>query len=442
MNGPSVDTQSFAFVAASAIFLGTYVFIVSERVNRAVIAMLGAGLVIILGVLTQDEAVRAVDFNTLGLLAGMMMIVGVARKSGLFGYIAIRAAQLAKASPAGILLALTLVTAVFSAFLDNVTTVLLIVPVTFIICGELKVSPYPFLVTEIFAGNIGGTATLIGDPPNILIGSAAQLSFNAFVVNLAPVVAVILALQLIANHFIWGIRLAAAPEEKARVMQLKSSEMILDRWLLWCSLIVIGAVMAAFVFAHQLHLEAATIALTGAGVMMLCETLPHHHHRHPELVTGAFHEIEWITLFFFVGLFVVVGGVEHVGLLRLAGHELIALTGGDKAVTAYGILWSSAIFSAVVDNIPFVATMIPLMKDMAPALGGPAAMEPLWWALALGACLGGNGTLVGASANLTVAGLAEKNGLRFSFVKFTLAALPMMLASVAVAQLYLMWRYF
>ncbi|MBU6472745.1 MAG: ArsB/NhaD family transporter [Alphaproteobacteria bacterium] len=442
MNGPPVDTHSFGFVAACAIFLGTYVFIVSERVNRAVIAMLGAGLVIILGVLTQEQAIRAVDFNTLGLLAGMMMIVGVARKSGLFGYIAIRAAQLVKASPAGILLALTLVTAVFSAFLDNVTTVLLIVPVTFIICGELKVSPYPFLVTEIFAGNIGGTATLIGDPPNILIGSAAHLPFNAFVVNLAPVVAVILVLQMIANHFIWGIRLAAAPEEKARVMRLKSAEMIIDRWLLWCSLIVIGAVMAAFIYARQLHLEAGTIALTGAAVMMLCETLPHHHHRHPELVTGAFHEVEWITLFFFVGLFVVVGGVEHAGLLRLAGHQLIALTGGNKAVAAYGILWSSALFSAVVDNIPFVATMIPLMKDMAPALGGPAAMEPLWWSLALGACLGGNGTLVGASANLTVAGLAEKNGLRFSFVKFTLAALPLMLASVAVAQVYLMWRYF
>jgi Na+/H+ antiporter NhaD/arsenite permease-like protein len=442
MNGAPVDPHSFGFVAASAIFLGTYVFVVSERVNRAVIAMLGAGLVIILGVLTQAEALHAVDFNTVGLLGGMMMIVGVARKSGLFGYIAIRAAQLAKASPAGILMALTLVTAVFSAFLDNVTTVLLVVPVTFIICGELKVSPYPFLVTEIFAGNIGGTATLIGDPPNILIGSAAHLSFDAFVFNLAPVVVVILVLQMIANHFIWGIRLSATPEEKARVMRLKSSEMILDRWLLWCSLIVISAVMAGFVFAHRLHLEAATIALTGAAVMMLCETLPHHSHRHPELVTGAFHEVEWITLFFFVGLFVVVGGVEHVGLLRLAGHELLALSGGNKAVTAYGILWSSAIFSAIVDNIPFVATMIPLMKDMAPALGGPAAIEPLWWALALGACLGGNGTLVGASANLTVAGLAEKNGMRFSFLKFTLAALPMMLVSIAVAQLYLMWRYF
>ena len=430
------------FVTATAILIATYALIVSERINRAVIALIGAGAVIILGVLDQAEAIRAIDFNTLGLLAGMMMIVGVARKSGLFGYVAIRAAQMVRASPAGILVALSLVTAVFSAFLDNVTTVLLLVPVTFIICGELKVAVYPFLVTEIFAGNIGGTATLIGDPPNILIGSAAHLSFNAFVVNLAPVIAIILLLQMIANHFIWGIRLTAAPEEKTRVMGLKPVEMIVDRWLLWCSLAVIGAVIVAFVFAHQLHLEAATIALTGAGVMMLLETLPHHAHRHAELVTHAFHEVEWITLFFFVGLFVVVGGVEHAGLLSLLGHWLVDATGGDPAITAYGILWSSAVLSAIVDNIPFVATMIPLIKSLGPSLGGPEALVPLWWSLSLGACLGGNGTLVGASCNLMVAGIAEKNGVRFSFLKFSMVAMPMMLASIAVAQIYLMWRFF
>lgn len=440
--GAGVDVHAFGFIAATAVFLVTYAAIVSERVNRAVAALLGAGLVIILGVLDQEEAVRAIDFNTLGLLAGMMMIVGVARKSGLFGYAAIRAAQFVRASPAGILMALAVITAVFSAFLDNVTTVLLIVPVTFVICGELKVPVYPYLVAEIFAGNIGGTATLIGDPPNILIGSAAHLSFNDFAINLTPVIVPILVLQTIANHFIWGIRLAAAPEEKARVMGLKAGEMIVDRWLLWTSLAVIGAVMAGFVCARALHLEAATIALTGAAVMMLLETLPHHSHRHAELVTHAFHEVEWITLFFFVGLFVVVGGVEHAGLLSLLGHWLLEATGGDLAITAYGILWSSAVLSAIVDNIPFVTTMIPLVKGLAPAMGGDAALLPLWWALSLGACLGGNGTLVGASANLMVAGIAEKNGVRFSFLGFMLAAMPMMLASIAVAQIYLMWRYF
>lgn len=439
---PGTDVHAFPFVAATAIFLVTYAAVVSERANRAVIALLGASLVVILGVLDQEEAVRAIDFNTLGLLAGMMMIVGVAKKSGLFGYAAIRAAQFVRASPAGILAALALITAVFSAFLDNVTTVLLVVPVTFVICGELKVPVYPYLVAEIFASNIGGTATLIGDPPNILIGSAAHLSFDDFVFNLTPIIIPILALQTIANHFIWGIRLAATPEEKTRVMGLKAREMIVDRWLLWTSLAVICAVVAAFVCARALHLEAATIALTGAAIMMLLETLPHHSHRHAELVTHAFHEVEWITLFFFVGLFVVVGGVEHAGLLRLLGHWLLEATGGDPAITATGILWSSAVLSAIVDNIPFVATMIPLIKSLAPALGGNQALLPLWWALSLGACLGGNGTLVGASANLMVAGIAEKNGVRFSFLTFTLAAMPMMLASIAVAQIYVMWRYF
>jgi Na+/H+ antiporter NhaD/arsenite permease-like protein len=430
------------FVTATAILIATYALIITERVNRAVIALIGAGLVIILGVMDQAEAIRAVDFNTLGLLAGMMMIVGVAKKSGVFGYVAIRAAQLVRASPAGILMALVLVTAVFSAFLDNVTTVLLIVPVTFIICGELKVPVYPFLVAEIFAGNIGGTATLIGDPPNILIGSAAHLSFNSFIVNLAPVVVLVLALQMIANHVFWGIRLKASDEEKTRMMSLKPAEMIVDRYLMWSSVAVIAAVVLAFVFAHPLHLEAATIALTGAGVMMFLETIPQHNHRHSELVTQAFQEVEWITLFFFVGLFVVVGGVEKAGLLNMLGHWLLDATGGDKAVTASGILWSSAFLSAIVDNIPFVATMIPLIKSLGPALGGSHALIPLWWALSLGACLGGNGTLVGASCNLMVAGIAEKNGVRFSFMKFTLAAMPMMLASIAVAQVYLLWRYF
>ncbi len=442
MTGGTGAAHPDIFVTATAILVVTYALIVTERVNRAVIALIGAGLVIILGVMDQAEAIKAVDFNTLGLLAGMMMIVGVAKKSGVFGYVAIRAAQWARASPAGILVALVLVTAVFSAFLDNVTTVLLLVPVTFIICGELKVPVYPYLVAEIFAGNIGGTATLIGDPPNILIGSAAGLSFNAFVVNLAPVVVLVLLLQMVANHFIWGIRLKAAPEEKERMMSLKPAEMIVDHYLMWSSVAVIAAVVLAFVFAHQLHLEAATIALTGAGAMMFLETIPQHNHRHSELVTQAFHEVEWITLFFFVGLFVVVGGVEKAGLLDMLGHWLLEATGGNQAVTASGILWSSAVLSAIVDNIPFVATMIPLIKSLGPALGGPHALIPMWWALSLGACLGGNGTLVGASCNLMVAGIAEKNGVRFSFMKFTLAAMPMMLASIAVSQIYLLWRYF
>ncbi|HET7335286.1 MAG TPA: ArsB/NhaD family transporter [Rhizomicrobium sp.] len=438
----AADAGNFLLVTSTAILFITYALIISERINRSVIALLGAGFTIALGVLNQEQAIAAIDFNTLGLLAGMMMIVGVSKKSGLFGYVAIRAAQIVRGSPAGIMMAFVIVTAMFSALLDNVTTVLLLVPVTFVVCGELKLPVYPFLFTEIFAGNIGGTATLIGDPPNILIGSAAGLNFNDFVVALAPVVLIILVLQMIANHLIWGIKLKASAEERARVMSLNAREMIVDKYLLVCSLGVISMVMLAFTTAHFIKLEAATIAMFGAAILLLLESFVHKPHKHSELVTHAFHEVEWITLFFFVGLFIVIGGVEHAGLLNMAANKLLSVTGGNLEIMTYGILWTSAILSAIVDNIPFVATMIPLINSVAPVMGGEHVIMPLWWALSLGACLGGNGTLVGASANLTVAGLAEKNGVHFSFVKFTALAFPMMLASIAIAHVYLMWRFF
>jgi Na+/H+ antiporter NhaD/arsenite permease-like protein len=433
------DTQSFVFIAASAILVLTYALIISERVNRAVAALLGASLVILLGILSQRQAVGAIDFNTLGLLAGMMIIVAITRKSGLFGYCAIKAAQFVKASPAGILAALALVTALLSATLNNVTTILLIAPVTFIVCKELRVAAYPFLFAEVLASNIGGTATLIGDPPNILIGTAAGLSFNDFLLEIAPVVVVIMAMQLVICHLIWGIKLKSAPADRARVMALSAKAAITDRYLLVCSLAVIGATLVAFVLA--VRLEAATIALSGAAVLMLLENLRAPIHRHSENVTLALGEIEWVTLFFFVGLFVVVGGVQRAGLLDLIAHELSRATGGNLAITAGAVLWGSAILSAILDNIPFVATMIPVVKSMSASLGGPEALRPIWWALALGACLGGNGTLVGASANLALAGIAERNGVPFGFLKFTLLAFPMMLASIAVAHLYL-WLFF
>jgi len=433
------DTHSFVFIAASAILVLTYALIISEKVNRAVAALLGASLVILLGILSQRQAVGAIDFNTLGLLAGMMIIVAIARKSGLFAYCAIKAVQSVKASPAGILAALALVTAIISAALNNVTTVLLIAPVTFIVCKELRVAVYPFLFAEVLASNIGGTATLIGDPPNILIGTAAGLSFDDFLLGIGPVVAVIMAMQLLVCHLIWGIKLKSAPADRAHVMALDAKAAITDRYLLVCSLAVIGATLAAFVLTARF--EAASIALGGAAVLMLLENLRHPFRLHGDNVAKALNEVEWTTLFFFVGLFVVVGGVERAGLLDLVAHELSLATGGNLAVTAGAVLWGSAILSAVLDNIPFVATMIPVVKTLGASLGGPEALRPVWWALALGGCLGGNGSLIGASANLAVAGIAERNGVPFGFLKFTLLAFPMMLASIAVAQLYL-WLFF
>jgi Na+/H+ antiporter NhaD/arsenite permease-like protein len=431
-----------AMILPAALFILTYVAIMTERVNRAIVAILGAGAAIALGLLDQEEAIRAIDFNTLALLAGMMIIVGITKKSGLFGYVAVRTTQLMRGSPAGILFALPLITALFSALLDNVTTVLLIVPVTLVICSELHVRPYPFLFAEIFASNIGGTATLIGDPPNILIGSSVGLTFDDFLFALGPVIVMVFAAQSAIVHVVWGRSMRTDETHRARVIANKANVMIEDRRLLACSLAVIALVLVAFVLARPLGLQAGTIALLGAAVLMLLDTWPRNRESHAETVRESFHEVEWITIFFFVGLFIVVGALQRAGVLEFLSKELLALTGGDVRVTALAVLWASAVLSAVVDNIPFVATMIPLIHGMAPALGGEEAIMPVWWALALGACLGGNGTLVGASANLTVAGLAEKNGAAIYFLPFTLMAFPQMLLSIIICHFYVLWRFF
>ena len=427
---------------STCVLLVTYATIMSEKINRAIIALLGAGLMILVGVMDQVEALKGVDWNTLGLLTGMMILVSITRRSGMFQYVAVKAAQLANAHPAGILFLLQITTALLSALLDNVTTVLLVVPVTLAICKDLKVPAYPFLFAEIFASNIGGTATLIGDPPNILIGSQVGLTFNDFVIHLTPVIIVVMIVQAIMIHLVWGRAMRATPKAKATVMALKASKTITDWKLLKQSIVILTLVMLGFIFARQLHLEPATIAMVGAAVLMLCDNWEHHSEKAAHNVHQTFSDVEWITIFFFIGLFIVVHGVEVGGLLSLLAGKLVAATGGNMATTGYAILWASAVLSAVVDNIPFVATMIPLIKTMAPSFGGDAAIQPLWWCLSLGACLGGNGTLIGASANLTVAGIGDRNKVPFKFVTYTLYAFPMMLVSVAISHVYLWWRYF
>ncbi len=420
----------------------TYAVIISEKINRAVIALVGAGVMVLVGVLSQEEAIKGIDWNTIGLLTGMMILVSVSRRSGMFQYVAVWSAKAAKAHPAGILLLLQITTAVLSAFLDNVTTVLLMVPVTLAITKQLDVPAYPYLFAEIFASNIGGTATLIGDPPNILIGSQVGLDFNAFVIHLAPVIVVVLVVQTIMIHLVWGKDLKATPEREARIMAMREQDTIEDWLLLKQSIVVLTLVMIAFVLARPLHLEPATIAMFGAAVLMLLDNWSHHAEKASENIHRTFGDVEWITIFFFIGLFIVVHGVEVGGLLKLLADQLVAATGGNMAHAGYAILWASAVLSAIVDNIPFVATMIPLIKSMAPAYGGPDNILPLWWCLSLGACLGGNGTLIGASANLTVAGLAERSGVPFRFLTYTYYAFPMMLVSIAICHVYVWWRYF
>lgn len=422
------------------VFVITYAIIITEKINRSIVALLGAGLMIFTGVLQQSEAFAGIDFNTLGLLTGMMMLVAITQKSGVFQYVAIVAAKMVKADPWGLLVMLSIVTAVFSALLDNVTTVLLIAPVALLITDALRINPYPYLFSIIFASNIGGTATLIGDPPNIMIGSAVKLTFNDFFFNLTPIAVLVFILTLIPIYLIWGRSLYAAPEDREQVMAFDEREAITDVVLLKKSLTVLFLVITGFVFSHAIHQEPGTIAMFGGALLLLLQAFGKNPEEQAHETHKIYSEVEWITIFFFVGLFIVVAGIEKAGALDLLAKQLIELTGGDFTTTALTILWVSAIFSAIVDNIPFVATMIPVIQNLAPIFGADN-LVPLWWSLALGACLGGNGSLVGASANLVVAGFAERAGQPIRFLPFMLMAFPLMLASIAVASLYLYMRY-
>jgi Na+/H+ antiporter NhaD/arsenite permease-like protein len=423
-----------------AVFVLTYVVIITEKINRSIVALIGAGVMIFTGVLHQSEAFSGIDFNTIGLLTGMMVLVAITQKSGVFQYVAIVATKAVKADPWGLLVMLSVVTAVFSALLDNVTTVLLIAPVTLLITDALRINPYPYLFSIIFASNIGGTATLIGDPPNIMIGSATGLTFNQFLFNLAPVAMVVFLLTLVPIYLIWGRKLKATPEDRAQVMAFNEREAITDPYLLKQSLSVIALVILGFVMAHSIHQEPGTIAMFGAALLLLLRTFGKDAETQSHETHHSFAEVEWVTIFFFVGLFVVVAGVEKAGALSILAERIIEWTGGDYKVTALAILWVSAIASAVVDNIPFVATMIPVIQNMEGTFGA-GNLETLWWSLALGACLGGNGSLVGASANLVVAGFAERAGQPIRFMPFLLMAFPLMLASIVVSSGYLYLRY-
>jgi len=419
-------------ILAIGIFLIVYGFIISEKIHRTIVAMIGGILMIILGVVDQETALHHIDFNTLGLLIGMMIMVNITAETGLFKYIAIWAAKKAKGHPIRILISLTLITALASAFLDNVTTVLLMVPVTFSITRQLRVNPFPYLFAQILASNIGGTATMIGDPPNIMIGSAVEeLTFMAFIENLAPVIIIIMLVMVPILILIFRKQLKTTPELMQSLMDMDEESVITNRKLLIKCLSVLGLTIIGF-FVHQLlHLESATIALTGAFLLLL---LSGEH-----FLEEAFSRIEWTTIFFFIGLFVLVSGLIETGVITALAKQAMALTGGNVASTSMLILWLSAIASAFVDNIPFVATMIPLIQDMGSM--GVSNLEPVWWSLALGACLGGNGSLVGASANLIVAGLSAKEGQPITFVQFLKYGFPLMILSIIISTIYIYLRY-
>lgn len=418
-------------ILATAVFLISYAIIISEKIHRTVVALFGAMILIIAGILHQEEAIHHIDFNTIGLLVGMMIIVGITRRSGVFEYLAVKSAKQSKGEPIAIMVALSVITAVLSALLDNVTTVLLIVPVTFSIARSLEINPMPILISEILASNIGGTSTLIGDPPNIMIGSAVGLGFMDFVINLTPVVIVIMVATIYLLKFIYRKSFNVREELKQNIMAMNENDEIKDPKLLKQSLFVLALTIAGFLLHQYLHLESATIALAGAALLLLITREEPEH---------ALEAVEWPVIFFFAGLFILVGGLVEVGVIEWIAKQALEITGGELLTTGMLILWLSAIASAFVDNIPFVATMIPLIQDMG-RLGGITNLEPLWWALSLGACLGGNGTIIGASANVVVAGMAEKQGIRFTFLGFMKVAFPLMLVSIVISSVYLYLFY-
>jgi Na+/H+ antiporter NhaD/arsenite permease-like protein len=414
---------------AGGIFLVAYALIASERFDRTLVALLAGLLVVAVGIIDQEEAFAAIDFNVIFLLAGMMVLAGGLSQTGFFEFVAGHAIRLSRGEPFRLLVILALFTAGLSALLDNVTTVVLLTPVTLSIARSLRVSPFPYLLSQILASNIGGTATLIGDPPNILIGSAAGLDFADFLVNLAPVVLVILAAFLFIMRRAFSGSIEDDADRLDALAGLDPGAAIKDRPLMIRSLVVLGLTLAGFLAHSSLGLEAATVALLGATVLMIVGPLDPHH---------ALRDIEWQTLFFFVGLFMLVEAVVHVGIVGGIADALADAAGGQVEVATIGLLWFSALASAVVDNIPYTATAIPIVQRL---IESGLAAEPLWWSLALGACLGGNLTIVGASANIVVANLAARDGHPITFMQFFRYGFVVVAASLVISTAYLWLRY-
>lgn len=433
-----LDARIVSGVALVAVF----VLLVTERLHRTMVAALTALLLVLAGVLTQEQAVEGIDFNTIGLLAGMMMLVGIARKSGMFEYLAIYAAKRVDADPRRLLMVMAVLTAVLSSLLDNVTTVLLTVPVTLLIAEKLRVPSFPFLFSAIFASNIGGAATLIGDPPNILIGSATGFTFTDFLMNVGPVCLANLIIMILVLDILWGRKLQAPESQREWVMRFEEQDALRDAKLVWQSVIVLGLTILGFILAEPLGLEAATVALAGGGLLLFLRIVARPIERQNKRVSESLEQIEWPTLAFFAALFVVVAGAEHSGLLTLVGEGLLAVTDGDPQKTVFTVLWTAALASAFMDNIPFVATMIPLIEIASAQIASAHHVDAVWWALSLGACLGGNGSLIGAAANVMVSSIAERNGEPIGFRRFMVYAIPMMLLSILMSSAYLWARYF
>jgi Na+/H+ antiporter NhaD/arsenite permease-like protein len=414
---------------AVVLFAAALAVIATERVDRTKAALLGAVLLLLTQTIDQEAAVEAIDWNTLGLLVGMMLMVKITEPTGVYAWLAIRAGHLSGGRPIAVVASLAITTAVLSAFLDNLTTVLLMVPITFLLADALDVDPIPLVIIEIVVSNIGGTATLIGDPPNILIAGATGLSFTDFITNLAPIAAVTFVVVTGGLYLAFRRRLQVAPDARRHILALDAGRSIEDSAELRRTVPILVATILVF-FAHQaLHLEPATVALAGATVMLLVSRQP---------LERSLAGIEWPTLFFFIGLFVMVGALEHTGAIDAVANGIADVTAGDRTAELLGITWTAAIGSGLVDNIPFTAAMIPVVDQLQ---SGNSGDDAYWWALALGACFGGNATLVAAAANVAAAGMAARAGRPIGFMTFLRIGLPATLASLVLATAYIGLRY-
>ncbi len=424
-----MEGMDFNQIFAIVVFVVAIITIMSEKIHRTLVALAGTVILLIAHVLSFDTAISHIDFNTLGVLFGMMLFVAVVRESGLFEYLAVKTAKIAKGDPWRIMVLFVLLTAVLSAVLDNVTTVLLIGPMTLTICKLLDINPIPFFMVEIMASNIGGTATLIGDPPNIMIGSAAGYTFFDFIMYDTPIVLVILVVIIALFYVMYGRKMKVNEEQRERVMQLVEREQIHDNRLMKQSVVMLAFVVLGFMLHGAIGVESSVIAMSAAALLLLISGRD---------ITKALMHVEWTTLAFFAGLFVIVGGLAETGTIDAIAQGLIDVTGGNVFLTMIVLLFASAIVSSFLDNIPFVATMIPILLAME-ATG--MDVTPLWWAVSLGACLGGNGTLIGASANVVLSDISAKNGYSISFVNYLKVGFPIMLLTVAISAVYLVLRF-
>jgi Na+/H+ antiporter NhaD/arsenite permease-like protein len=424
-------------IVAVTVFVGAYLLIATEWVSKTITALAGAGVILALGVATSEDAFYSaetgIDWDVIFLLLGMMIIVGVLRRTGVFEFVAIWAAKRAKGSPLRVMILLVLITAVASAMLDNVTTVLLIAPVTLLVCDRLGVSPIPYLIAEVLASNIGGTATLIGDPPNIIIASKSGLSFNDFLINLAPIAALALAVFVAMLPLLFRGSFSVDPERVADIMALEEREAIKDRRLLIISGIVLAAVFAGFIGHAALHIEPSVVALLGAGLLVLLSR---------SKPRDFMPSVEWETLLFFIGLFIMIGALVKTGVIGALAEAAARATGGDALVATMLILFVSAILSGIIDNIPYVAAMSPIVLQLTEGIADPVQADALWWSLAIGADFGGNLTAIGASANVVILGIAKRSGYPITFWGFTKTGAIVTMVTILLAAPYLWLRYF